>query len=576
MRTSGVHTAVKDSRGRPITAGGFVDGAPVVFADITKQAGLDIFHHRSGTAEKRTILEVGGSGVALLDYDNDGWLDIYLVNGSTFAALAGKESAPSAMLLHNNHDGTFTDVTEKAGMANERWGFGVAVGDYDNDGWPDIYVANFGKNRLYHNNHDGTFTDVAEKAGVALGGWSTGPTWGDYDHDGRLDLFVPGYLKFDPNNPPQEGKGSIRAGACQYRGVHVMCGPLGLPGESDHLFHNNGDGTFTDVSVKAGVSDPQGAYGWSSVFVDADNDGWLDLLVTNDSVPSFLYRNKHDGTFEDMSYLSGFAVNGDGRPQASMGVAVGDYDRDGNVDAFVTTFSDDNFTLFHNDGKGLFSDVTQQAGLLHPTIPFLGWGTGFLDFDNDGLLDIFTANGHVYPIVDSLDWGTTWAQRPVLFRNLNGKKFQEVSPATGSGLANVISARGAAFGDLFNDGHIDVVINNVDGPPTLLRNVFKSDNHWVTLRLVGGAKSPHDGVGAKMFLTASGVRQRGDIFSGGSYASSSDQRVHFGLGSAVKVDRVEILWPSGLRQYLSLSKLDRLFTVVEGKAPTEDRREPRP
>jgi hypothetical protein len=259
-----------------------------------------------------------------------------------------------------------------------------------------------------------------------------------------------------------------------------------------------------------------------------------------------------------------------------MGVAVGDYDRDGNVDAFVTTFSDDNFTLFHNDGKGLFSDVTQQAGLLHPTIPFLGWGTGFLDFDNDGLLDIFTANGHVYPIVDSLDWGTTWAQRPVLFRNLNGKKFQEVPPATGSGLANVISARGAAFGDLFNDGHTDVVINNVDGPPTLLRNVFKSDNHWVTLRLVGGAKSPHDGVGAKMFLTASGVRQRGDIFSGGSYASSSDQRVHFGLGSAVKVDRVEILWPSGLRQYLSLSKLDRLFTVVEGKAPTEDRREPRP
>jgi hypothetical protein len=570
MRTSGVHTPVKDMRGRPITAGGFVDGAPIVFADITKQAGLGIFQHRSGNTDKQTILEVGGSGVALLDYDNDGWLDIYLVNGSTFAALAGKESGPRAMLLRNNHDGTFTDVTEKAGVANERWGFGVAVGDYDNDGWPDIYVANFGKNRLYHNNHDGTFTDVAEKAGVALGGWSTGPTWGDYDHDGRLDLFVPGYVKFDPDNPPQEGKASIRPGTCQYRGVHVMCGPLGLSGESDHLFHNNGDGTFADVSLKAGVSDSHGAYGWSSVFVDADNDGWVDLFVANDSVPSFLYRNKHDGTFEDVSYLSGFAVNGDGRAQASMGVALGDYDRDGNMDAFVTTFSDDNFTLFHNDGNGLFSDVTQQAALLHPTIPFLGWGTGFLDFDNDGLLDIFTANGHVYPIVDSLDWGTTWAQRPLLFRNLNGKKFQEVPPATGSGLAEVISARGAAFGDLFNDGHIDIVINNLDGPPTLLRNVFKSDNHWVTLRLVGGTKSPRDAMGTRIFLSADGARQRGDVFSGGSYASSSDQRVHFGLGSAVKVDKVEVLWPSGLRQEVSLSSVDRVFTVVEGRAPTED------
>jgi hypothetical protein len=571
MRTSGVHAPVKDAGGRPITAGGFVDGAPIVFTDITKQAGLDIFPHRSGGPDKQTILEVGGSGVALLDYDNDGWLDIYLVNGSTFAALAGKEPAPRAMLLHNNHDGTFTDVTEKAVVANERWGFGVAVGDYDNDGWPDIYVTNFGKNRLYHNNHDGTFTDVAERAGVALGGWSTGPTWGDYDHDGRLDLFVPGYVKFDPANPPQQGKGSIAAGACQYRGLHVLCGPLGLLGESDHLFHNNGDGTFTDVSVKAGVSDPQGAYGWSSVFVDTDNDGWVDLLVANDSVPSFLYRNKHDGTFEDVSYLSGFAVNGDGRPQASMGIAVGDYDRDGNLDAFVTTFSDDNFTLFHNDGKGLFSDVTQQAGLLQPTIPFLGWGTGFLDFDNDGLLDIFTANGHVYAIVDSLNWGTTWAQRPLLFRNLNGKKFQEVPPATGSGLADVIPARGAAFGDLFNDGHIDVVTNNIDAPPTLLRNVFKSDNHWVTLRLVGGAKSPRDALGAKVVLTAAGVRQRGDVFSGGSYASGSDPRIHFGLGSAATVDRVEIFWPSGLRQEFSLPRVDRIFTVVEGKTPAEAR-----
>ena len=569
MRASGIHAPVKDTHGRAITAGGFADGAPLVFADITKEAGLGIFHHRSGNPEKLTILEVGGSGVAMLDYDNDGWLDIYLLNGSTLGALAGKEPAPHAMLLHNNHDGTFTDVTDKAGVANERWGFGVAVGDYDNDGWPDIYVANFGKNRLFHNNHDGTFTDVAEKAGVALGGWSTGPTWGDYDHDGLLDLFVPGYVKYDPGNPPVAGKNSIPEGACQFRGVRVLCGPLGLPGESDHLFHNNGDGRFTDVSVKAGVADPHGAYGWSSVFADVDDDGWIDLIVANDSVPSFLYHNKHDGTFEDVSFLSGFAVNGDGRPQASMGIALGDYNRDGNLDLFVTTFSDDNFTLFHNDGRGLFTDVTQQAGLLNPTIPFLGWGAGLLDFDNDGWLDIFTANGHVYPIVDSLDWGTTWAQRPLLFRNLSGKKFQEVPPATGSGLTDVIPARGAAFGDLFNDGHIDVVMNNIDAPPTLLRNVFKSDNHWVTLRLVGGAQSPRNGIGAKVLLTAAGVRQRGDAFSGGSYASSSDPRVHFGLGSAATVDKVEIFWPSGFRQQFSLPRVDRIITVVEGKTPAE-------
>jgi len=313
MATGGAHPPVKDALSRPITAGGFVDGAPVVFADITKQAGLDKFHHRSGTPEKTTIIEAPGSGVALLDYDNDGWLDIYLLNGSTVPAMKGKEAPPRAMLFRNNHDGTFTDVTDKAGVANERWGFGLAVADYDNDGWPDIYVANYGKNRLYHNNHDGTFTDVAEKAGVALGGWSTGPTWGDYDHDGLLDLFVPGYVKYDLDRPVFAGKGGVPEGACQFRGVDIFCGPLGLIGEGDHLFHNNGGGTFTDVSIKAGVSDPQARYGFASVFVDLDDDGWLDLVVANDSVPNYLYRNQHDGTFADVSYMSGLAVNGDGR-----------------------------------------------------------------------------------------------------------------------------------------------------------------------------------------------------------------------------------------------------------------------
>ena len=565
VATGGAHSAVKDSHNRPITAGGFVDGAPIVFSDITKLAGLDKFLHRSGSPDNKTILETMGSGVALLDYDNDGWLDIYLLNGSTVGALKGKEAPPRAMLLHNNHDGTFTDVTEKAGVANERWGFGVAIGDYDNDGWPDIYVANYGKNRLYHNNHDGTFTDVAEKAGVALGGWSTGPTWGDYDHDGLLDLFVPGYVKFDVDHPPIAGQGAIPANICQFRGVDVMCGPRGLPGESDHLFHNNGDGTFTDVSVKAGVSNKSGYYGLASVFLDVDDDGWVDLVVANDSVPNYLYRNKHDGTFEDISYASGFALSEDGREQASMGIAVGDYNRDGKVDLFTTTFSDDYKTLYRNDGEGSFTDVTYRAGLADPTIPFLSWGTGFLDYDNDGLLDIFIVNGHVYPEVDKQDWGTTWAERPQLFRNLDGVKFKEVPPATESGLADVITGRGAAFGDLFNDGHIDVVINNIDAKPALLRNVVKNDNHWLTLKLIGGPKSPRDAIGAKVFLTAGGVRQRADVFSGGSYGSSSDQRVHFGLGSVNTVDSIEIHWPSGKKQSVTVPSVDRIFTVEEGK-----------
>jgi len=566
VRTGGVYAPVRDAKNRPITAGGFVDGAPVVFADVTKLAGLEKFHHVSGTPAKSTILEAPGSGVALLDYDNDGWLDIYLLNGSTFDALRGKEKPPRAMLFHNNHDGTFTDVTDRAGVANERWGFGVAVADYDNDGWPDIYVSNFGKNRLYHNNQDGTFTDVAEKAGVALGGWSTGPTWGDYDRDGRLDLFVPGYVQFSPDNPPIAGHRPIPEGACRFRGVDVFCGPLGLVGERDHLFRNNGDGTFTDVSIKAGVSDPNGAYGFGSLFVDVDDDGWPDLLVANDSVPNFFYRNRHDGTFEDESYLSGFAVDGEGRAHASMGIAAGDFNRDGKLDFYISAFSDDYNILFRNDGDGGLTDVTAKTGVLRPTIPFLGWGVGFLDFDNDGLLDLFVANGHVYPMADKQEWGTTWAQRPQLFRNIEGAKFEEVPPATGSGLAAVISARGAAFGDLFNEGKIDVVLDNIDSSPTLLRDVVKNSNHWIELKLVGRPKSPRDATGTKVFLTAGGVRQRADVLSGGSYGSNSDPRVHFGLGVAAKIEKLEIDWPDGFRQMIDLPGIDSIYRIQEGEA----------
>src|SRR5256884_2604428 len=364
-----------------------------------------------------------------------------------------------------------------------------------------------------------------------------------------------GYISYAVFCLKKKRKGGLPPGFCNFRGIEVMCGPRGLPGEGDHLFHNNGDGTFADVSLKAGVSDPKGYYGFASVFVDVDDDGWLDLAVANDSVPKYLYRNKHDGTFEDLSYISGFALNDEGREQASMGIAVGDYNRDGKVDFYITNFSDDYNALYRNDGDGNFSDVTARAGIAALTLPFLGWGTGFLDYDNDGLLDIFAANGHVYPGVDKQDWGTTWAQRPLLFRNLDGAKFQEVPPATGSGLAAVMTARGAAFGDLFNDGHIDVVINNIDSTPSLLRNVVKNDNHWVTFRLIGGPKSPRDAIGAKVFLTAGGLRQRQDVFSGGSYGSSSDQRVHFGLGRSDKVERVEIHWPSGSKQEISVTSV---------------------
>jgi hypothetical protein len=569
VSTGPPHPAIKDAQSRAITAGGFVDGAPVIFRDITKASGLDKFYHRSGTPEKGTILETIGSGVALLDYDNDGWMDIYLVNGSTVAALDRRGPAPRAALFHNNHDGTFTNVTDHAGVANERWGFGVAVGDYDNDGWPDIYVANFGKNRLYHNNHDGTFTDVAQKAGVALGGWSTGPTWGDYDRDGLLDLFVPGYVKFDPAHPPSPGQGGVSAQFCQFRGVQSICGPLGLPGEPDHLFHNNGDGTFVEVSQKAGVADAPGYYGLASVFVDMDDDGWLDLAVANDSVPRYLYRNLANGHFENVSYASGFALTDTGLAQASMGLAIGDYNRDGRPDIYVTVFSDDFNTLYRNDGNTSLSEVSFQAGVANPTIPFLGWGTGFLDFDNDGLLDLMVANGHVYKWIDSRDWGTTWAQRPLLFRNLDGRKFSEVPAATGSGLADVIPARGLAMGDLFNDGKVDVVINNIDSAPTLLRNVVSNANHWIALRLIGGADSPRDAIGAKVSLTVKGVQQSAQVISGGSYASSSDLRLHFGLGNATAIDQLEIRWPDGKKEIVPVSMVDRVVTVLEGKGVAE-------
>jgi hypothetical protein len=568
MSSAGVFAAVHDAENRPITAGGFVDSGPIIFRDVTEKSGLATWHHTMGLPDKQFIIETDGSGVGLLDYDNDGWLDIYLVNGSTYDAINGKAEAPHAALFHNNHDGTFTDVAAKAGVTNDRWGFGVAIGDFDNDGWPDIFVSNFGLNRLYRNNHDGTFSDVAAKAGVQLGGWSSGATFGDYDGDGRLDLFVAGYVHYSFQVPPIPGTKAVSFSFCQFRGVNVMCGPRGLEGERDHLFHNNGDGTFTDVSKKAGVDDPNAYYGFTSIFADLNNDGKVDLVVANDSTPNYLYLNKGDGTFEDASYASGYALNQDGREIASMGIAIGDYQNNGLLDLMNTDFSDDYKVLYHNDGDANFTDVSYRAGVAQEGIPFVGWGDGFLDYDNDGWKDLLMVNGHVYPAVDKSDWGTTFAERPLLYHNLQGKKFEYVPPVKGTGLAVVVPGRGAAFGDIFNDGKIDVVINAIDHTPVLLRNVNADKHHWVELKLIGTGKTPRDAVGTAVYVTANGMRQRGDVLSGGSYISSNDQRPHFGIGDATSVDMVEIHWQNGQVEKVKLPGVDRIFTIEEGKGVT--------
>jgi hypothetical protein len=546
--------------------------APLVFEDVAEKTALVNFKHRSGTPAKEYIFEVPSGGVAIFDYDGDGLPDIYLVNGSTLPALLGKEKPPRAALYHNLGNWKFEDVTDKAGVANERWGMGVAVGDYDNDGRPDLYVTNFGVSRLYHNNGDGTFTDVAEKVGVARKGWSTGATWGDYDGDGRLDLFVPGYLEIDLNNLPRSPAeankpGGVGQNFCQFRGAPVMCGPRSLTGESDTLYHQKPDGTFEDVSVKAGVNDSQKYYGFSSAFVQANDDNLLDLVVVNDSTPKQLYINKGDGTFEEIGYPSGVALNENGREQAGMGIAIGDYDNSGRMSFHITNFSDDSNVLYHNDGDSNFTDVTFLAGLGEITLPFLGWGTSFIDFDNDSWLDLIVANGHVYPVVDDHQWGTSYAQQALLFRNLKNGKFERVGAAPGSGLAYPWCGRGLAVGDLDGDGRLDVVINNADSRPSLLRNVATPVGHWLALHLVGDVskKSPRDAIGASVYVTTGKVRQRQDVISGGSYSSQNDTTLHFGLGIATNVDKVEIRWPDGSKETIQVPSVDRKFTVVESK-----------
>jgi enediyne biosynthesis protein E4 len=572
----------------------------VTYEDITAAAGLAGFRHLAGEPLKPYLPETTGSGVALIDYDNDGWIDIYFVNSLTHRARLGKEKPRPSALFRNNRDGTFTDVTAAAGLANNRWGTGVCAGDFDNDGWPDLYVVNLGRSRLYRNNGDGTFTDIAERAGVAVDLWATGCAFGDFDGDGLLDLFVAGYVEFDWDSPPPAGEsseGSIlapggspptaRAGAkpddrggmagaaydpgqpfCTFLGIRVACGPMGLKGAPDFLFRNKGDGTFEDVTKKAGVEDKALYYGFSVAWVDLDDDGKLDLVVANDSKPNYVYRNKGNGTFEEIGFLSGLGTNGDGRAQAYMGMAVGDYNRDGRVDFFFTTFSNDNYTLYRNNGNLDFSDVTLSAGLGSITIPFLGWGSEFLDYDNDGWLDLLAANGHVYPQVDTHSAFTSYRQRTLLFRNLKGSKFVDVTGSLGPALVQPRSSRGAAVGDLFNDGGIDIVLINVDEPPTLLRNRGGGKaGRWIGLKLVGdpSRRTPRDAIGTTVMIEAGGARQRAEVASGRSYVSQSDLRLHFGLGAADRVDALEIRWANSQPERVAIPAVDRFYTIVQGK-----------
>ncbi|MEW6733596.1 MAG: CRTAC1 family protein [Acidobacteriota bacterium] len=538
----------------------------VLFNDIAATAGISGFQHLGGSPQKRYIIETTASGVGLIDYNRDGWLDIYFVNGGDLDILAGKKPQLKNRLYHNNGNGTFNDITDKAGVGgNGAWGQGVCVGDFDNDGFDDLYITNFGPDILYRNNGNGTFTDITEKAGVSDPRWSTGAAFGDYDSDGDLDLFVANYVELDLNKLPEPGGSGTGAAAayCMYRGVPVMCGPRGLKGAGDALYRNNGDNTFTNVAKDAGVDDAKLLYGFQPTWIDYDNDNDLDIFVSNDSTGNYLYRNNGNGKFTDVSYVSGVAVNEEGRQQACMGVAWGDFNYDGFFDLYLTNFSDDSNTLYQNE-SGNFTDITFQSGHGQITIPYLGWGTAFFDYDNDGDLDVFVANGHVYPEVDKHDFGTTFKQRNLLFENNGQGKFTEIGLQSGSGMAIKRSYRGAAFGDLDNDGDIDVVVNAMDEQPLLLRNDGGNRNDWITIKLIG-SKSNRAAIGTRVRARIGTRWQSAQVESGASYLSQNDLRIHFGLGHAAKVDELEIRWPSGARTRLTDLKVNKFYTIDEAK-----------
>jgi hypothetical protein len=536
-------------------AGGVVE---VKFVNVAGRAGITAKTIFGDERKNKYLLETTGSGAAFFDYDNDGWQDIFLVNGTRLDPLRGEQS-PTNRLYRNKGDGTFQDVTEKAGLAHTGWGQGVCVGDYDNDGNEDLFISAYGKNALYHNQGNGTFAEVAERVGVANNRtrWGSGCAFLDYDRDGRLDLFVASYIDLDLKTAPLP-----ETGPCLYKGLTVACGPPGLAGGVNSLYRNNGDGTFNDVSDKAGITKTNGTYGLGVLVADFDDDAWPDVYVANDSAPAALYHNNRNGTFTDVGVEAGCALSIDGKPQAGMGVTAGDYDRDGRLDIFKTNFAGDTSTLYHNAGKGVFDDVTFPAGLGLNT-RWLGWGCGFVDVDNDGWPDIFLVNGHVYPEVERLTTEAGYAQRKVLYRNLGNGRFEDISDKVGGAVTEPTSARGCAFGDFDNDGDVDILINPVNAYPELLRAESNTKNNWLTVKLVG-VKSNRDGIGARVRCVTADGSQIDEVRSGGSYYSQNDLRVHFGVGKNQRIKSIEIRWPSGQTDTLDDVAVNRIIIVKEG------------
>jgi enediyne biosynthesis protein E4 len=524
--------------------------------DVTAKSGVRFTH--TSAPEKKYIVESMSGGVLFVDFDRDGWLDIYLTNAPTVEMALKGQKARSA-LYRNNRDATFTDVTDKAGVGYPGFAMGGAVGDFDNDGWPDIYVTCLGGNVLYRNNGDGTFTDVTKRAGVLDGRWSTGAAFGDYDGDGLLDLLVANYVDFRLNDLPGFGSSPT----CKFRGLDVQCGPRGLKGAGDSLFRNNGDGTFTDVTKQSGTNDAGGYYGLGVVWSDFTGRGRLDAYVANDSTPNYLYRYEGQNKFTEIGLESGTAVSGDGSEQGSMGVAIGDYNHTGRFSIFVTNFADEYNTLYRNDGDEGFTDVSNAAGVAQVSRPYVGWGTGFFDVDNDGWLDLLVVNGHVYPQIDTLPSGARYRQAKLLHLNLGDGTFCDASRLAGAGLQEARASRGAAFGDIDNDGHVDLVVGDLDGPPMILRNEGGDGNHWITLELAASKGNPL-AIGARVKIVAGDTSQTEEVRSGGSYLSQNDLRLHFGLGRAAKVDTVEIRWPSGKVEQIKDLAADKFYAVLEG------------
>ena len=532
-------------------------GLVPIFRDIAAQSGLAASHISSD--EKHYVVESMSGGTGLFDCDNDGRLDIVMVNGSTVDRYK-QGGDPLVTLWHQDADLKFTDITEKAGLTRKGWGMGVAVADFDNDGNLDLFVTGYGGNALYRNKGNCTFEDVTDKAGVRGGGFSTGVAWADYDRDGNVDLFVSRYVHVDINNLPAFGSTKF----CQFKGVPVQCGPWGMEGESDLLYHNRGDGTFEEVSKKAGVDDPEKYYGLGATWGDYDNDGWPDLFVADDATPNHLYRNNHNGTFTDEAMVAGIALNGEGQALGSMGVAWGDYDHSGRLSMFITEFADQPNTLYRNEAADRFEDLAMPSHLGQPSLPLVGWGTTFFDMDNDGWLDLFVANGHVYPQMDEVRGSAPYAEPMLLHRNLRNGTFEEVSRPAGLGDMPLKSRRGAAFGDIFNNGNVDIVVLNVGAPPSLLLNTNKSSNHRVLFHLVG-TKSNRAAIGARVTIHAGGMTQFDEVRGGGSYLSQNDLRLHFGLGSAAEIDLVEVRWPTGKSESFKNVAADKLYTVIEGQ-----------